>query len=187
MNNHETVRFLSWCWWDPETPQTEMAHWWLCMRVCACCLTGHELGVFQQGWELHRCRPSLCGGVHTRWVHPPSGECRNIHHVTLEEAEETKPALLAVRKIIFLSLHPLLKRWRRSRRWRSETPWIAPQTTAHRTTKPTWTSCWSTVRSGWRREPHWCTEANRSTGQVEQEAKWLLHSSSVALVLEYYM
>ena len=57
-------------------------------------------------------------------------------------------------------------RWRRSRRWKLETPWTAPRTTGPRTTRPTWTSWWSTARWGWRRGPRWCVGAARWTGQV---------------------
>lgn len=59
-------------------------------------------------------------------------------------------------------------RLRRSRKWRSVIHWTAPQTTALRTTKPTSTNWWSTVRLASRREPLWSVVANRCSDQVRQ-------------------
>lgn len=71
-------------------------------------------------------------------------------------------------------------RLRRSRKWRSVIHWTDPQTTALRTTKPTSTNWWSTVRLASRREPLWSAVANRCSDQVRQrylhrrlEVKWV--------------
>lgn len=107
---------------------------------------------------------------------------RNIWDIYLAFMVQLPKALAPTRNKQ-LCLHPLCLRWRRSGRWRSETLWIAPQTTAHRITKPILTSCWSTATSEWRRGPRWCMEADRWTDQVAHTHTLNLWSHLVAYTL----
>lgn len=151
-----------WEWWEKTTSVKS----YRCKVIvvlsllCVCVdVAGHELCLLQQGRKLYCCRPAVCWGVHSWRVHQESGTCfLRTYWLYIKACE------LLLDDDILVGFCVL--RLRKSRRWRLEILWIAPQITDLRTTRLTWTSWWSTVSSAWRRGQRLCMAGDRWTDQV---------------------